>query len=893
MAPGPRPQSAGLVADLARIVGSGGVSDEEVDRLAASIDPTFAGVLRLREGQVAPLPAAVVWPRSPAALAEVLAFAERRSVPVVMGGSDWGASGCIALDLGRMKRIRAVDGEGLWAEVEAGCNGARLERALAARSLTTGHDPASLACTTVGAWLSTRGGGRCAGRYGKQESIALGVEWAVPGQVLRHEGGCRPGPGLDWTELLGGADGRAGVVSAVVLRLRRPPSARHAAGFRFPSLDLALDGLRRVLRVGIDPAFVRLRDPVETAIEARVDRDVGDLFGLAGRSLALPDALRGPAVDRFVRGVAHRTSKAVLGAPRALRFALDLLPTECAVLLGFEGEHESVRAESELARALLETEGATPLGTDVAMTWFRHRYDEVFAQPRAVAAGLFIERIEAAATWDRVLPLYRAVRRALAPEGVVGAHVGHAYAEGCVLQFRLTGALGSRAGETLARIDRARTRALLAVHEAGGSTLQPAEAGALARERGLGGARLLAALAHRVDPQRILNPGRLGIERPTGIRSVGPGGAALPAAITAAVGERNLLVRAGRQVVRPPDERALSALLRVAQARGVRLMSDQSHLARRTAAGVVEVDLGHFEAVSRISERASLVEVEAGMPVDRLEGLLEAHGMTLGPLHPGCSGLSVGAAVARGLLCRRSVGRGQLGGVLLAARGVLASGELIETRAVPSPSAGPRLDRALFGAEGRFCLLTRVTLRAVRRPPLELEVHHRFPTLGAAVAAARDAMQAGAAPVAARLLGGEAPELSSAFVGPAAPVLAGRTAVIAATAERHGGTRVSGEAGRATGGAFGAVVEVEAPWSRVRLVFEAIGAQTLGEVWVDFMTPEAATVVAEVHEAVARATLVAAAKRAGGRVLDGAGDPAVAALAADWGRALDPNHVLG
>ena len=56
--------------------------------------------------------------------------------------------------------------------------------------------------------------------------------------------------------------------------------------------------------------------------------------------------------------------------------------------------------------------------------WLAHRYNVSF-RCRVFRAGAFSDTIEVATTWDRLLPLYRGLRAAVAPHALIMAHFSH------------------------------------------------------------------------------------------------------------------------------------------------------------------------------------------------------------------------------------------------------------------------------------------------------------------------------------------------------------------------------------------------------------------------------------------------------------------------------------
>jgi alkyldihydroxyacetonephosphate synthase len=896
----PRPPAhASLVVDLARIVGAQSVSTQDADRLAYAHDAWARDLMRIRAGEVPAAPSCVVWPETPDEVARVLQLAERVQVAVVPYGAGSGvaggarpSSGGIALDLKRMRQIRALDEKSLRVEVECGIIGERLERALNDRGYTLGHFPSSIVCSTLGGWLAARSAGQMSTLYGKIEDMTLGLEVASPGRVRRLMAGPRPESGPDWNALLIGSEGTLGAITAAELRLRPVPASRDMRGFRVPDVRAGIEAIRKILRANIRPAVVRLYDALDTlmgrghgeederekeassfeALGAKAQDLVGDLSRL------IPGLQSGRVAERVTKSLVRGTVRAVLGSPLIVNRALEVLPEDCLLILGFEGQPALVHAEAEAAREICAAEGATDLGPGPGEHWLKNRYNVSFKQSKMFESGVFVDTMEVAATWDRLLPMYRAVRRAIAKDAIVMAHFSHAYGEGCSVYFTFGGGLGDpkRTAEALDRYDRLWKNALIAVHETGGTIshhhgIGELKAHAMAREHGPGGMRLLSAVKDALDPAGILNPNKLGLEpmrRPIARRGAEKGERGLPKEIAIAVGERNINVHGSRTSVRPPDESALAAVLRVAQARSIAVVTDQTGF--RAPPGAVHIDLSRFEGVARISEHSLFVEAEAGVVVEKLERMLNGHGMTLGAVHPRAIMRTIGAAVARNLLVRRGTAFGQLDDLAFAVRGLLANGAPIETRPVPRSATGPELDRAFIGADGRLGIITKVTLRVAAVPRIKEALAFEMSTIDDAMECARLVLHHGVRPSAARVFTAES-GATAAFdlAAGSEEIMKGAIAIVSSAAAHVGGQRMEGE-GLATAGRFDAVVEVAQLWSRSVETMLAMREAAGGEAWMDFLAPEGVSIVARVLDATTRHATAEAGRALGGRVVAGA-----------------------
>jgi alkyldihydroxyacetonephosphate synthase len=262
------------------------------------------------------------------------------------------------------------------------------------------------------------------------------------------------------------------------------------------------------MRDGLRPAVVRLYDPFDTA-----------LVGKGPGHTQQTDTAR-PHLDSIIAAqerapwLARLAVQTVLGRPRVLNRVADLL-RECLLVLVFEGEADLAAAEEEQALFLCRELGGTDLGPEPARHWMEQRYAVSYKQSKMFDAGGFADTMEVAATWEKVLPVYEAVRAAVSPLGFIMAHLSHAYLEGCSLYFTFTGS-GPTPEATAARYDAVWAAALGAAMKAGATVSHHhgvgfSKADALQRELGEGGLALLRAAKRACDPDRILNPGKLGL----------------------------------------------------------------------------------------------------------------------------------------------------------------------------------------------------------------------------------------------------------------------------------------------------------------------------------------------------------------------------------------------
>ena len=167
-------------------------------------------------------------------------------------------------------QLRAVHGDELICDVEAGLNGERFERELERRGYTFGHFPSSIYCSTVGGWLATRAAGQLSTKYGKVEDRVAGLTVVTGrGEVIETDGPNRALRGPNWSQLILGSEGTLGIITS-----RAPARVAGAAAARVPRLR----GRRRCTpasrrsgaccRRACGPRCVRLYDELDTLINS-------------------------------------------------------------------------------------------------------------------------------------------------------------------------------------------------------------------------------------------------------------------------------------------------------------------------------------------------------------------------------------------------------------------------------------------------------------------------------------------------------------------------------------------------------------------------------------------------------------------------------------------------
>lgn len=502
-----------LFKELSRILRPDQVSVSLPDRLSYGRDSCSKGILWVRDNQVQFPPQAIVWPESSQEVSKVLVYASSKGIPVIpfgggsgVCGGTWALRGGISLDLKRLQRILKVDTARMTVRAQSGINGELLERELKRRNLTLGHFPSSIYVATLGGYLACRSAGQFSSLYGKIEDMVESMQVVLAdGRIVELEDVAHCPGELDLKELFLGSEGTLGVVTEATLRLHPQPENETFLGFTFAKLDAGLEAIRKILQAGLRPAVVRLYDELDTKLFSSYKQEGAEPGVLDGLSRTL---------NPLLHWAKDASLKMALRRPAVLRQAMRLLPSQCMLILGFQGSVETTQAQVVQAREICVEGKAKDLGEGPGRYWLKHRYSVSYKLSPLFDAGLFADTMEVATTWDNLRRLYDGVREAISEHGLAMAHFSHAYPEGCSIYFTF---LGYRDTEAASRelYDNIWARALRACVAAGGTITHHHGVGVLkaAYMKDEWGEAMawLKRMKKKLDPKGILNPGKLGL----------------------------------------------------------------------------------------------------------------------------------------------------------------------------------------------------------------------------------------------------------------------------------------------------------------------------------------------------------------------------------------------
>lgn len=200
---------------------------------------------------------AVVRPATTEQVAGIVRLCGEAGVAVVPQGGNTGLCGggvpaggrdSIVLSLNRMNRIRSLDPASRTVIAEAGVVLENLHNAALEHGLIFPLMFGAKGSCTIGGNLSTNAGGSNVVRYGNTRELCLGLEAVLAdGSIINGLTGLRKdNTGYDLKDLLIGAEGTLGIITAAVFRLYPERKVRATAFLSLASLSGALHTLNVV-----------------------------------------------------------------------------------------------------------------------------------------------------------------------------------------------------------------------------------------------------------------------------------------------------------------------------------------------------------------------------------------------------------------------------------------------------------------------------------------------------------------------------------------------------------------------------------------------------------------------------------------------------------------------
>lgn len=492
--------SEGFLDALRKVVAPNAISLDALVRLRHGHGHTVEEIYALRNDGLPRVPDVVVYPQSAAEVEQLVAFAKTHDACLVAFGggtnvidalrcSEGETRVIVSVDMRRMNRILWIDAENQTACIEAGAVGRHLAAGLAEHGFTMGHEPDSYEFSTLGGWIATHASGMKKNRYGNIEDILLDVQVITSaGLVSRTPVVPRDSIGADPRRWIMGSEGRFGIITQAVVKLRPLPETEQHDAIVFRNFEDGVNFLHDLTKSGKIPASVRLVDNMQFQL-----------------SQTLKPGAEGMAA------VKRKIEKWFI--TRAKGFDPNKM-VACTLL--YEGPRDDVANQQSVVKRLASKYGGVHAGAENGAKGYQLTFGIAYIRDFVMSFGILAESFETSVSWTDVRTLITRVKARLLDEfrklGLPGnpfvtARITQLYDSGVAVYFYL----GVHHGNTAHPVDAYATLEQAARDEilkCGGSLSHHHGVGKLRREflpRVLSPAARAWSdgIKHAVDPHRL------------------------------------------------------------------------------------------------------------------------------------------------------------------------------------------------------------------------------------------------------------------------------------------------------------------------------------------------------------------------------------------------------
>lgn len=250
-----------VIQELEKAIGKENVITSKEDLVCYSFDAT--------PDMPNQTPDVVVTPNCTEDIVKIVKIAAFNKTPIYPRGSGTNLSGGtiplkggIVLSTLKMNKIVEVDADNLVAVVQPGVIIQDLNNAVAPHGLIYPPDPGTVATATMGGSVSECSGGLRGLKYGVTKHYVMALEVVLPdGQVARFGGKTvKNVTAYDLVKLFTGAEGTLGVITEITVKLIPAPEARATMLATFDKLEDAGNAIKSIISNKVIPATLEIMD---------------------------------------------------------------------------------------------------------------------------------------------------------------------------------------------------------------------------------------------------------------------------------------------------------------------------------------------------------------------------------------------------------------------------------------------------------------------------------------------------------------------------------------------------------------------------------------------------------------------------------------------------------
>ena len=250
-----------MLSQLEQIVGKDNVLTSKMDMVAYSYDATA--------DMPKQTPDVVVFPQDSDMVQAIVRLAREHKVPIYSRGAGTNLSGGavplkkgMVLSFQKMNKILNIDPDNLSAVVQPGVVIGTLNAAVAPHGLIYPPDPGTVATATMGGSAAENSGGLRGLKYGVTKDYVMGMEVVLAnGDKVRFGGKTvKNVTAYDFANLFVGSEGTLGIITEITAKLIPAPKFRRTLVGTFKTLADAGNTVSGIIAAKVIPATMEIMD---------------------------------------------------------------------------------------------------------------------------------------------------------------------------------------------------------------------------------------------------------------------------------------------------------------------------------------------------------------------------------------------------------------------------------------------------------------------------------------------------------------------------------------------------------------------------------------------------------------------------------------------------------
>ncbi|UCH06890.1 MAG: FAD-binding protein [Deltaproteobacteria bacterium] len=266
-----------IIKEISNIVGDDNVYSGAVECIPYSRDNSVhSGV-----------PDVVVFARTTEQISAIMRLANQQKVPVTVQGSGTATTGAslpvkggILLDVHRMNNILEINKDDFYARVEPGVICMDLNKALAKHNLMFPPNPGSELIATIGGMMSTNSSGHRAVKYGTARDYVKALRVVLADGTIITTGSKTPksSMGYDLNHVFASSEGTLGVITEITVKIQSLPEFNALALAIFNDLEAAGKAVTDIIASGIQLTACEIMDKYSLkVVEKAIERDISGI----------------------------------------------------------------------------------------------------------------------------------------------------------------------------------------------------------------------------------------------------------------------------------------------------------------------------------------------------------------------------------------------------------------------------------------------------------------------------------------------------------------------------------------------------------------------------------------------------------------------------------------